>query len=135
MRLFLDENVTPRVKDFFDTLGYDVETVSSVQMRGFHDEAVFRYAVKEKRIFLTHNGKDFIIQIPPMVHGVVHKGVIWFRFQVTRKNVDQVCHKMHDFFRFWKSFDESIWEVNQKHSNTQVCFIRSYPPPVEEMHI
>lgn len=133
MRLFLDENVTPRAKEFFDALGYDVETVSSVQMRGFDDEAVLQYAVKEQRIFLTHNGKDFIIQVPPVIHGVLHKGILWFRFQITRKNVEKTCYKIHEFFTFWQSVDGSIWEVNEERGSSQICFIRSYPDPVEEL--
>ncbi|WP_124728338.1 DUF5615 family PIN-like protein [Staphylospora marina] len=126
-KLLLDENVTPKAAEIFRELGYDVESVHSLGLRGMSDSRVLEAAVDSGRILLTHNGKDFILLVPPRLPDVVHQGILWFKFQVTRRNVDVTCRKIHAFFERVSALDNSVWEVLRE--GTMVIFSRYVPGP------
>ncbi|NSL52966.1 DUF5615 family PIN-like protein [Calidifontibacillus erzurumensis] len=128
MRIFLDENISPQAEFYFRSLGYDVRSVRSYNIQGIDDETVLQIAISEDRVLLTQNGKHFIIQIPPKCKGKTHQGLIWIRFNVTRKNVQNLCNKVHAFLQGEKDIIDSIWKAKQI-NNIQISFDKRYPPP------
>lgn len=128
MKLFLDENITPRAKGIFEQLGYDVESIHSYNKSGINDQEVLNIVIRENRILITQNGKDFIVQIPPIV-SATHFGLIWIRFHVTRMNINNVCLKIDRFLKSESSINNSIWKV--KEEDISLCFNKRYPPPAK----
>ncbi|MUT64917.1 DUF5615 family PIN-like protein [Paenibacillus sp. NEAU-GSW1] len=122
MRLFLDENITLRAAELFEQDGHDVISVQSLGLKGITDERVFEIARNQNRVLITHNGKHFIIQIPPRIEGVTHGGLLWLKFQLNRMNAEQVCGDLNNFFRTVTSVANSIWVYNK-----QSAIIRYYP--------
>ncbi|WP_106496415.1 DUF5615 family PIN-like protein [Lentibacillus sp. Marseille-P4043] len=57
MKLLLDENITPRAKTIFESLGYDAVNIHSLGMRGKSDIEVFKIALEQERALLTENDK------------------------------------------------------------------------------
>lgn len=129
MKLFLDENITPKAKSIFINLGYDVESIVSYHKQGISDEEVFKLALKEGRALITQNGKDFIVQIPPRMMNIKHFGLIWLRVHVTRKNVENICGKIDFFLKQEITVSDSIWKVKQ--DDVCLCFHKRYPPPTK----
>ena len=121
MKLLLDENITPKASDFFKSLGYDVHSIRSLGLFGLPDFAVFELAQREGRVLITHNGKDFIVQIPPLMSGIKHEGLLWLQYEINRRNVNVVCEEIHLFITRVKSIVDSIW-VYKGNSNFRLKY-------------
>lgn len=110
MRLFLDENITLKAAQLFQGYGHDVVSVQSLGLKGITDEEVFNIAQAQNRVLITHNGRDFIIQIPPRMQGVTHhEGLFWLKYQLNRINAGPICNEINIFFESIKSIANSIW--------------------------
>jgi len=123
MKLFLDENISPKAEVIFRDLGYDVSSVQSRQLKGITDDEVFEIAQGEGRVLITHNGRHFIIRIPPKVEDVTHDGLIWLQYQLTRMNAELMCGELDSFFRREMNIKNCIW-VYKKPGK----IVRHYPP-------
>lgn len=55
-RLLLDENLDPALGEGLRALGWKVETVDEVGLKGHDDEDVLAYAQRENRIVITNDG-------------------------------------------------------------------------------
>lgn len=113
MRLLLDENITPKAKILFESLGNDVESLHSLGLLGLDDQTVFSEAQRRQRVLITHNGKDFIIQIPPKRSGVNHHGLLWLKYEMNRKNAEIMCQEINGFFKIICSLKNSIWVLKK----------------------
>jgi len=120
MKLFLDENITLKALEIFRQLGYDVESVQSLGLKGISDEQVFEIAQIQNRILVTHNGKHFIIRIPPRTTDVTHEGLIWLKLQLTRVNAMLVCTNIDNFLKRAGSIANSIWVYNKSSMITRL---------------
>jgi chitinase len=125
MKLMLDENVTPRLREILIPMGYNVECAQSLKILGASDNYVFEEARKQGRALITHNGKHFVIQIPPKMPEVTHNGLIWAKYQITRGNAEVICNELHKFFSDGLSLDDSIWAIKKVRSEIQ--FQKIYP--------
>ena len=106
MKVLLDENITQKSITILEKYGHDVIHVLNRFHPGVCDEEVFQLALKEKRVLITLNGKDFIVCIPPQSDLVMHYGLIWLRgFQVTKKSYEEI---MNIIGKFLKNQGENI---------------------------
>ncbi|HET7626933.1 MAG TPA: DUF5615 family PIN-like protein [Bacillales bacterium] len=127
MRLFLDENITPKAGEYLSDLGHDVTSVYAKGIRGTDDGQLFEIAKKECRLFITQNGKDFIRFIPPQSPDVQHYGVLWLTFQLTRLNAIHFCKGFHDFQCAGQAeLIDAIWKVRED-AKGKFQFIKRYP--------
>lgn len=126
MKLLLDENVTPKVRDILTPMGYDVECAQSLNILGASDADVFQEAIIQGRALITHNGRDFIVQIPPRMPDVKHSGLLWAKHQITRGNAQNICNELHTFFCKSHCLNDSIWVLKAVLGNIQ--FKKIYPP-------
>lgn len=100
MKILLDENITQKSILVLEKYGHDVIHVLDRFQAGKSDEDVFKLALKEQRVLITLNGKDFIILIPPVRELTLHYGLIWLRgFQVTNKNYESVMDVIGEFLK------------------------------------
>lgn len=60
LALYCDEDVSVRVAVNLRNRGFDVQTTVEAGNLGIDDERQLAYAASQKRVFLTHNLKDFI---------------------------------------------------------------------------
>lgn len=56
----LDEHISPRVAKECRNRGLDVLAIAGSPMAGIDDLAVFRLAVRQRRILVTYNAQDFV---------------------------------------------------------------------------
>lgn len=133
MKVLLDENITPKVIIYLKRLGYDVESIQSYGLQGISDKEVLELAVREERILITQNGKDFIIQVPPRENAMHHNGLIWLKFHVTKANAEILSVKMNHFFAIESSLRNSIWRV--KVNLGIFYFQKRYPSPPKELSL
>lgn len=91
MKVLLDENIMPKSKMVLEKYGHDVIHVLDRDYAGKSDEDVFQLSIREKRVLLTLNGRDFIVLIPPIHDLKEYYGLIWLRgFQITNKTYEKV---------------------------------------------
>ncbi len=60
-RFYLDNDVAQRVAAELDAFGHDAITTRALHRRRARDEQQLMFAVHERRIFVTHNARDFIL--------------------------------------------------------------------------
>lgn len=125
MKLLLDENITPKAKDYLSALGHDVNSIQSLGLHGINDNDVLRLATTQERVLLTHNGKHFVIKIPPKFKGVQHYGLLWLKYEITKINASNICNKLDDFFKNETSYSNTIW-IFLKRDET-FLFEREFP--------
>lgn len=100
MKVLLDENITQKSIPVLEKYGHDVIHVLNRFEAGKRDEDVFALALKEQRVLITLNGKDFVVFIPPRTKLALHYGLIWLRgFQVTNKSYEGVMEIIGDFLK------------------------------------
>lgn len=100
MKVLLDENITQKAISVLEKYGHDVIHVLNRFEAGKCDEDVFQLVLKEKRVLITLNGKDFIVFIPPQTELALHYGLIWLRgFQVTNKSYESIMNIIGEFLR------------------------------------
>lgn len=66
-------------------------------------------AQTQRRVLLTQNGKDFITQVPPMIFGVEHEGLIWFKYDVRRSEVPAICSEIDTLLKQEGNINGAIW--------------------------
>ncbi|MHC4607809.1 MAG: DUF5615 family PIN-like protein [Planctomycetota bacterium] len=73
VRYLLDEMISPRVAERAKRRGLDVKAVDQSEYDGCDDKAVFQAAVREKRILVTYNVRDFEPLLGDMLdeHGAI----------------------------------------------------------------
>lgn len=110
MKLLLDENIAPKAKQLLEQFGHDVESIFSLSQRGLDDPAIFSLAQQHSRVLITHNGKHFVVLVPPRTPGIKHSGMLWLKIQLTRINATVMCPEMDTFFQSQSNLDNQIWE-------------------------
>ena len=61
IRLLLDEDVRPLVAETLRQRGFDARHVDEIKRSGLSDQEQLAFAVKQRRAFLTHNIRDFVL--------------------------------------------------------------------------
>lgn len=86
MKLFLDENISPRVAKQLRDYSFDAVSVFDIKANGFSDEQQLETAINEKRAFVTYDLKDFInLAKDYIAKGKQHYGIIL----VSNKTISQ----------------------------------------------
>jgi predicted nuclease of predicted toxin-antitoxin system len=98
MKFLLNENITPRIKDFFSQRGYQCMDIYEAGLSGKTDEQVIEFAISNKLIVLTHDldygriislsGKQF-----PSVITLRHKKI---SLEIIQHSLDQVLPAYSD---------------------------------------
>ena len=115
MKILLDENITQKSIPILQKYKHDVIHILDRCNAGQSDERVFQLALKEQRVLITLNGKDFIVFIPPQTDLALHYGLIWIRkFQVTNKNYEEVMNIIGDFLKSKGNNIENIYYAMKK---------------------
>ena len=78
MKFLTDENVDVRVVNGIKKANYNIKDIKKEGMLGFKDKDILAFAIKEKRILLTHD-KDF--KNNPSFKNIKHEGIILLRFK------------------------------------------------------
>lgn len=79
MKLFLDENLSPKLVEQLQAAGYDAVCALGVKLSGKSDDAIRHFCIREQRILVTLDA-DFgnILRFPPS--GT--PGIIWLKADV-----------------------------------------------------
>lgn len=125
MKLLLDENITPRAEVILSGMGYDVVSVMSLDIRGKDDFFVFKTACDQNRVLITHNGKDFIVLVPPRMIGINHSGIVWLKVQLTRVRAGEICTHLDSFLKTRSELNDQVWII-KKDSAQSIVMIRMY---------
>lgn len=112
MKVFLDENLPPSMETYLMNFGHDVVHVRTINKTGTPDEELFEIAIQENRVFITQNGKHFIILVPPRIPNKKHFGLLWIKFNVTRKVAEEVSKKVHEFLSNGSIISDVIWNMD-----------------------
>ncbi|MGR3175044.1 MAG: DUF5615 family PIN-like protein [Candidatus Scalindua sp.] len=76
-RLYLDEDVRLLLAEVLRQRGYDTIHAVEVKRHGKSDSEQLAYAVKNHRVILTHNVRDYILLAKEYSHqGLKHNGII-----------------------------------------------------------
>lgn len=127
MKILLDENITQKSIPILQKYKHDVIHILDRCNAGQSDERVFKLALKEQRVLITLNGKDFIVFIPPQTDLALHYGLIWIRkFQVTNKNYEEVMNIIGDFLKSKGNNIENIYYAMKKKGDSYEI-IQQYP--------
>ena len=59
MRLFVDENLSPRLVDVGHDRGYDTTCARDRGLLGYSDPKILRVCINEDRVCITNNADDF----------------------------------------------------------------------------
>ena len=59
IRLYLDEDVRPLLAEILRDRGYDAISAAHARRKGLTDEEQLLFAIKEHRVLVTHNIRDF----------------------------------------------------------------------------
>lgn len=94
MRLFLDQNLSPKTRDFLSSLGHDVTDTRREGMRKASDEEIMNFATREKRVILTFNGDFGSLLDFPLKED--YPGVI--RLKVYPQTIEFLHPILEDFF-------------------------------------
>lgn len=78
LRLLLDEDIQRKLLvELLTRAGHDVKTVNDAGLVRQEDFKVFRYAIEDNRIIMTHNCKDFIFLHEQAVKkNLEHSGIL-----------------------------------------------------------
>ena len=127
MKILLDENITQKSIPILQKYKHDVIHILDRCNAGQSYERVFQLALKEQRVLITLNGKDFIVFIPPQTDLALHYGLIWIRkFQVTNKNYEEVMNIIGDFLKSKGNNIENIYYAMKKKGDSYEI-IQQYP--------
>lgn len=61
IRLLLDEDVRPLLAETLRRRGFDARHVDELKRSGLSDPEQLAFAAKQRRAFLTHNIRDFVL--------------------------------------------------------------------------
>lgn len=127
MKVLLDENITPKSCAVLEKYGHDVLHVINRYGAGKSDKEVFELAIKEQRVLITLNGKDFIIFIPPVKDNVEHYGFIWLRgVYVTMKTYEEIMDQIGEFLKEnSNNVKNTYYAMKKKHGEYKI--IQQYP--------
>lgn len=100
MKLLLDENVSTKLKPLLVANGFDVVTVKDCSLLGKSDDIVFEYALKQNRIVVTQNYKDFIKQLEPkgIIPQTGHFGLFKMCYDITRALINQTASAIDEYY-------------------------------------
>jgi predicted nuclease of predicted toxin-antitoxin system len=124
MKILLDENITKMANVLLTQAGHDVVSIASLNMCGLGDTDVFNIAITQNRILITHNGRHFIIMIPPRMVGIKHNGVLWLQTEMTKANAQYMCTEIDNFFKSQMSVDDSIWILKIEITTSNINFTK-----------
>jgi|GEM_PF-2331622 len=127
MKILLDENVMPKAKEILVSMKHEAELSIDVVGAGASDEEVFKHACENRYALITHNGKDFIVFIPPVCINNCHFGFIWLKCEVTNRNCDTIFAKIGKFLTERKSITDQYFSVKFNRSTSEVNIDLRYP--------
>lgn len=77
MKLYLDENLSPRLAVLLQSRGIDAASTHEVGNAGLDDRAQLRYAAREDRVLVTANIVDFVALAEEAVAAnAAHAGIL-----------------------------------------------------------
>ncbi|MBF0290262.1 MAG: DUF5615 family PIN-like protein [SAR324 cluster bacterium] len=89
IKLLTDENISPRVANFFRQQGFDVLDVKDKGWCGMEDEELLERAFSEKRFVVTHDSDFGTLTVN---EGKSCYGILYLRLKTLNPNfVIQVC--------------------------------------------
>ena len=92
IKLLTDENVSPKVVDFFRKYKMDVFDIKEKSLCGIEDEEILNIALKEKRFILTHDSDFGSLTV---FGGKKFYGIIFIRVKnLSSQNVIKVCERL-----------------------------------------
>lgn len=95
MRFLLDEDLNPAVAGIGRSLGLDVISVHELDRRGFTDEEQLRFAVAERRTFVTRNRDDFIrLTVSFFQTGQLHHGILIVPHSLPNHRPARIAHAL-----------------------------------------
>ena len=112
-RFLIDENIFPEIAHFLLAKGFDVVDVHNANLQGCDDDAIFSYAVRERRIIITFD-KHFadVLRYPPSQHW----GII--RIRIEPPLLEDIYSALDHFFN---NFD-----INEFHKSLIVLDRNGY---------
>lgn len=98
MRLYLDEDISPKVADLLRHKGIDAVSVHDVKMTGASDERQLLRAVSEERVMVTRNRNDFIILTVRFFEDTTpHHGLLIIPFSIPGNDFTLLANLLHSF--------------------------------------
>lgn len=86
MKLYLDENIDPKVAKALREKGFDVISTYDIKANGRPDDEQLKIAIKERMAIVTYNLKDYILLAKEYISkGKSHYGIIL----VSNKSIPQ----------------------------------------------
>ncbi len=70
MRFLVDENISTKIRQHLQNNGHDIQCVVEIAP-GMKDADVLNWAIRFDRIFLTSNGRDFVVLVPQMENTII----------------------------------------------------------------
>ncbi|HEY0783939.1 MAG TPA: DUF5615 family PIN-like protein [Thermoanaerobaculia bacterium] len=95
LRFLLDEDLNPRAAEISRGLGLDVVSVHEIDRRGFADDEQLRFAIGERRVFVTRNRDDFFrLTVSMFETGELHYGLLIVPYSIPNHRPEHIAHAL-----------------------------------------
>jgi hypothetical protein len=99
-KLYLDEDVSPRVAEALRRQGFDVLHVMEVGRMGEPDEAQLEFAAAHQRALFSYNRVEFEeLAVQWFMEGREHWGIVLSPRQYSLKRIKQLVGKLVEFLQ------------------------------------
>ncbi|MCF8053182.1 MAG: DUF5615 family PIN-like protein [Desulfobacterales bacterium] len=98
MKLYLDEDISPRVAEFLRKKGTDAVSAHEIQMIGASDEQQLARAASEGRAMVTRNRNDFVALTVRFFQDIrPHCGVLIVPHSLPGHDFSRLANRLHDY--------------------------------------
>ena len=98
MKLYLDEDISPKVADRLRKKGMDAISAHEEDMTGVSDEEQLIKAASEGRVMVTRNRNDFIALTVRFFQDLKpHCGLLIVPYSIPGHNFNLLTHRLYDF--------------------------------------